>query len=296
VQSVRRDIALTRLAAKQWGHVSHEQLVALGFTRSAIATGIKRGRLIPVFRGVYAVGHPRPDAIARGAAAVLACGDAAALAYFSAGAHWEMGIRWPRMPEVVVPARRRPTGIRIHVHPTLESRDIRRHRGIRVTSPARTLYDIAPRLTAAQVTRAANEARLNRHLRPRDLEDILSRYPGAPILRALVEQPTGPTRSEFEDRFRAFALAYGLPTPTLNARVAGYEVDALFPEHKVIVELDGYEYHQGRRSFERDRERDAALLAAGYVTVRITWERLTTQPEREAARLQTILTSRSSTP
>ncbi len=64
----------------------------------------------------------------------------------------------------------------------------------------------------------------------------------------------------------------------------------------MIVELDGYEYHQGRRSFERDRERDATLLAAGYVTIRITWERLTTQPEREAARLQAILTSRTPTP
>lgn len=284
------------MAARQFGHVTYAQLRALGLTRHQIDRRFRSGQLIRVHAGVYAVGHPRPEAIARSAAAVLACGDAAVLGYLSAATVWGMRPTWPRIPEVIVPAKRRPRGIRIHVHPTLESRDIRRHRGIRVTSPARTLYDIAPRLTAAQAARAANEARLNRHLRPRDLEDILSRYPGAAILRALVEQPTGPTRSEFEDRFRAFALAYGLPTPTLNARVAGYEVDALFPAHKVIVELDGYEYHQGRRSFERDRERDAALLAAGYVTIRITWQRLTTQPEREAARLQAILTSRSSTP
>ena len=116
------------------------------------------------------------------------------------------------------------------------------------------------------------------------------------LLRPLVVTPTGPTRSEFEDRFLAFAREYGLPTPSMNARVAGYEVDALFPAHMVIVELDGYEYHQGRRSFERDRERDAVLLAAGYVTIRITWERLTTQPEREAARLHQILTRRNPTP
>jgi very-short-patch-repair endonuclease len=115
-------------------------------------------------------------------------------------------------------------------------------------------------------------------------------------LRALIQQPTGPTRSEFEDRFLVFARRYDLPTPNLNVRVAGYEVDVMFPAHKVIVELDGYDYHQGRRSFERDRERDAALLAAGYVTIRITWERLTTQPEREAARLEAILRSRTPTP
>ena len=165
VQSVPRDIALTRLAGKQWGHVGHEQLVALGFTRRQIALAIKRCRLIPVFRGVYAVGHPRPEAIARAAAALLACGGAAMLGHFSAAALWEMGPKWPAVPEVVVPAKRRPTGIRVHIHRTLESRDIRRHRGIRVTSPARTLLDIAPRLTKPQLERAANEARLQRHLR-----------------------------------------------------------------------------------------------------------------------------------
>jgi very-short-patch-repair endonuclease len=279
--------------------VSHEQLVALGFTRSAIATAIKRGRLIPVFRGVYAVGHARPEAIARGAAAVLACGDAAALAHFSAGANWEMGLRWPAVPEVVVPARRRPAGIRIHVHPALEGRDIRRHRGVRTTSPARTLLDIAPALTTAGLARAVNQGRLQRCLRIADLEDVIGRYPHHPGVRLLtyfVVTAAGPTRSEFEARFLVFARAHGLPTPRMNTRVLGYEVDALFPAHKVIVELDGYEYHQGRRSFERDRERDTALLAAGYVTIRITWERLTTRPEREAARLQAILTSRTPTP
>jgi very-short-patch-repair endonuclease len=287
---------IAQLAARQFGHVTYQQLGALGLSRHQIDRRVRSGQLIRVHHGVYAVGHPRPEAIARSEAAVLACGDAAVLGYFSGAALWEMRSVWPKIPEVIVPTRRRPAGIRIHVHPTLETRDIRRHRGIRVTSPARTLYDIAPKLTAAQLARAANEARLKGHLRPHDLEDILSRYPGAPLLRALIQQPTGPTRSEFEDRFLVFARRYDLPTPNLNVRVAGYEVDVMFPAHKVIVELDGYEYHQGRRSFERDRERDAALLAAGYVTIRITWERLTTQPEREAARLEAILRSRTPTP
>jgi very-short-patch-repair endonuclease len=79
----------------------------------------------------------------------------------------------------------------------------------------------------------------------------------------------------------------------INVRVKGYEVDALFVDTRVIVELDGWSYHSSRRSFERDRERDTVLLAAGYVTVRITWERLTRQPEREAARLKAILESRA---
>ncbi len=64
----------------------------------------------------------------------------------------------------------------------------------------------------------------------------------------------------------------------------------------MVVELDGWEFHSNRRSFERDRDQDAALAAAGYLVVRITWERLTQTPAREAARLHAILTARRATP
>ncbi len=296
MHSVPRDVLLARLAARQYGHVSYAQLIELGFTRSEIATRIRLGRLIRVYPGVYAVGHPRPEPIARAAAAVLACGDQAALSYFSAAALWGFVKRWPQIPEVTVPARRRPSGIRVHLHPALESQDIRRHRGIRVTSPARTVLDIAPRLTQARRARAVNEARLNAGLRVNHLADAIARNPyhrGTRLLRPFAEHATGPTRSEFEDRFLAFAREYGLPTPQMNVRVIGYEVDALFADAKVVVELDGWEFHSSKRSFERDRERDAALLAAGYVSLRVTWERLTGAPQREAARLQAILISRA---
>jgi len=180
--------------------------------------------------------------------------------------------------------------------PRPRKQDIRRHKGIRVTTPARTALDIAPRLTAAGLARGVNEARLNAGLRVAHLADVVERnplHPGTQLLRTFIQHSTGPTRSEFEDRFLAFAREFGLPTPIVNARVEGYEVDALFLEARVVVELDGWSFHSSRRSFERDRERDTVLLAAGYVTVRITWERLTTQPEREAARLKTILESRA---
>ena len=221
------------------------------------------------------------------------------LSYFSAAALWEMGTRWPNIPEITVPARRRPAGIRVHVHPALESQDIRRHRGIRATSPARTILDIAPTLGHTQRARALNEARLAKHLRMNYLVELLGRnpyHPGTPLLRPFVEHPTGPTRSEFEDRFQGFAREYGLPIPLVNVRVAGYEVDALFEAEKVVVELDGWDFHSNRRSFERDRDKDADLLAAGYLVVRITWERLINAPAREAARLHAILTARRATP
>ena len=75
----------------------------------------------------------------------------------------------------------------------------------------------------------------------------------------------------------------------MAANVAGWEVDALFPAEKVIVELDGWEFHSSRESFESDRERDASTLADGCVTVRLTWERMHASAAREAARLQRIL-------
>ncbi len=102
----------------------------------------------------------------------------------------------------------------------------------------------------------------------------------------------GPTRSAWEDEFPAFCAEHGLPTPVMNTFVAGHEVDALFPNEKVIVELDSWAFHSDRGSFEGDRDRDADTLAAGHVTVRITWGRMRRQPAREADRLGAILESR----
>lgn len=157
------------------------------------------------------------------------------------------------------------------------------------------MLDIAPRLSDISLARAVNEARLTSGLRPAHLEEVLKRYPhhpGTRLLRPFLEHPTGPTRSEFEDRFVAFAREYGLPTPLVNTRVCGFLVDAYFPTERVIVELDGWDFHKSRRSFEDDRDRDATTLAAAILTVRITWERLTGSPDREAARLRAILRQR----
>jgi very-short-patch-repair endonuclease len=285
---------ISKVAGRQWGHIQRVQLLELGAAGSAIDRRIKSGELIWVYPGVYAVGHPRPEAIARAAAAVLACGPEAALSYESAAALWGFRDRWPTRPEVSVPGDRRTPGIRIHCSARLEGRDIRRQRNIRVTSPARTIRDLTPRLSAKQLARAVNEARLHAGLRLEDLREVVARLPwGTAKLRAFLEgeAASAPTRSAFEDEFRRFANRFKLPEPQVNTQVAGYEVDVLFAAERVIVELDGWRYH--RDAFESDRERDAATLAAGYVTVRITWRRLTQEPEREAARLLAILAARA---
>lgn len=285
------DASIERLAARQRGYVTRAQLLELGLGRRAVGHRLENGRLVPIHTGVYALGHAPQAAIDRAYGALLACGPGALLSHSTAACVWGVDDRWPRPFEVIVETARRRPGIRIH-RATITRKDVRRHQGIRVTSPARTVVEIAPRLTDKALTRAINDLRLERVLRMADLEEVvirLPRHPGARRVRAFTENPTGPTRSEFEDAFAAFIDAHGLPRAEFSARVAGYEVDVLFPAQKVIVELDGWAFHRTRASFERDRERDATTLAAGYRTVRITWERLQNQSRREAERIRRIL-------
>ena len=267
--------------------------MALGLSSRAISRRIETGDLVAVHKGVYAVGYVRLDPLARAAAAVLACGEDALLSHESAAALWDMG-KWPEIPEVIVSSCRRRPGIHPHRCQTLTRRDITYQRGIRTTSPARTALDIAPETPIEQLIRGINDAENAGWLRRPQVIDVLARNPGhkgAPKLRYVVG--LDPTRSRFEDDFSAQSVALGLPRPIMNATVAGYVVDALYPEHKVIVELDGWAYHRDRRSFENDRERDAATLEADHVTIRLTRERWRRDPQREAQRLHRILQHRA---
>ncbi len=157
------------------------------------------------------------------------------------------------------------------------------------------MLDCAPRLTEKQLARAVNEALRSERLRRRDLADVVARFPrhqGARALKRFIDVEDGPTRSDWEDEFPQFCVEHHLPKPVMSAVVAGHEVDALFPEEKVIVELDSWKFHSDRDSFESDRDRDADTLAAAHVTVRITSARMKRRPVREAARLQAILKDR----
>jgi hypothetical protein len=284
------------LARRQYGHVTRPQLLAMGLSPGFIEGRLSAERLVPVHPGVYAVGPGRDEPIARAAAAVLASGSDALLSHSSAASLWGITARWLSLIEVTVAIDRRPRGIHVHRSQTLTRADRRIHLGIPVTSFARTVLDIAPSTRQKALTRAVNDGQRNGHLKLGQLRDVLARcanHPGAKQLRPCLEHAGRPTRSVLEDDFVAFTARYGLPIPETNTHVAGYEVDALFRAQRVIVELDGYGFHRDRTAFESDRERDAALLAAGYVTVRITAERLRDNPEREAARLREILRART---
>jgi very-short-patch-repair endonuclease len=290
------DQALAGLAARQHGYVTWDQLRAVGLSREQIAHRGRLGSLIRVHRGVYAVGHLPLTPVAQASAAALACGPGAILSHGSAATLWKLQKDWHRPYEVTVAGDRRPKGIRVHRCRTLTTKDVTTHYGIRVTSPARTLLQIAPRLTEPALARAYNDGLLARYLREAHLQELLSRRandPGAAALRHLVPRKGGPTRSELEDTFKAFLRRYGFPEPEMNVHVAGLLVDAWFPDHRLIIEIDSIEFHSGRLSFETDRNRDAIALEHGLATLRITHERMTETPDAEARRLETILERRA---
>lgn len=286
------DRAIAALAAGQHGNVTRAQLLDVGLGADAILYRARIGRLHRVHNGVYAIGHAPVTPRQRAAAAVLACGPRALLSHRSAAALWGIRKQWPSPVEVTTPSGHSRRGIKIHRSGRLEDQDATRHFGIAVTSPARTIFDIADGLSDAELARAVNDARLARYLSLADLKELLQRFPTRPAtkrLRRFADSAQPPTRSHFERQFLAFVARYGLPRPLVNQTVAGHEVDILFPEHDLIVELDGYDFHSDRTAFERDRDRDADELEAGLRTFRLTWERFIDQPAREAARLQAII-------
>jgi hypothetical protein len=279
---------IARLADRQLGHVTRQQLLDLGVAPRAITRWVQAARLIRVHAGVYAVGHRQHTPVAAAAAAVLACGERAVLSHDSAAALW--GVRnWPRRPEVTAPHDRRRAGIHTHRTQTLTRRDVRRRHGVRVTSPSRTVLDIQDRLTDLQLARAVNQLRFNDHLKATELQRLLA---ASPRVSQLINPAQNPTRSGPEDRFIAFCTTYGLPEPQTNTTPFGRESDMLFPDEKVIVEIDHWGTHNSHHSFESDRDRDTTAAEHGYLTIRITTTRLDHHPDHEAARLHRILQSR----
>lgn len=277
---------MSLLAGRQHGYVRHDQLLALGMSASTIQREVERGRLIHVHQGVYAVGHVDRTALGRAHAAVLACGDGAALSHDSAAALGGLKRRWPREPEITSPAEHRRPGIRAHRSRTLTRADVTTNYGMRVTTIVRTILDILPRLSDREAVRLVNDARVQHVLKPTALSHLLAR---SPRLRRLIDPTQNPTRSGLEDDFVRWIKRHGLPMPRINRHTSGHEVDAVFEAERVIVEVDSWDYHGNPQSFVTDRERDTAAAANGFLPLRLTPERLT---RAEAIRLQRILEAR----
>lgn len=289
VEPVDRGVA--RLAARQHGVVTRGQLLDAGLGRHAIAHRLERGRLHAVHRGVYAVGHRAVSARGLRLAAVLAYGRGAALSHRSAAEVWGLLDERAGAPvHVSSPAQRRPLrGVIVHRATALEA--VRRD-GILVTPPARTIVDLAATAASGDLERAVEEARVRRLVSADDLLCRARGRRGAAALRALLADEPSLTRSEAERRLLRLVAAAGLPRPQTNVRVAGCEVDALWPEARLVVEVDGFAFHASRAAFERDRDRDARLQARGFRVMRVTWRQLTARPEVLTARLGAALLPR----
>jgi very-short-patch-repair endonuclease len=288
-----KDHATACLADLQHGNVSRAQLLVVGFGSRAIAGRIARGHLHARHRGVYRVGHTAPLPLTREMAAVLACGELAVLSHGSAAAAWglvpdENGTVHVTVVDGV--GHRRP-GIRAH-RSTLVREEVAYLQRIPITSPARTLLDLAADVPTAMLERALEDARRRRLVTKRSLDAAISSgRPGAPTLRALMQSEHGPalTRSAAEERLVDLIRAAALPAPEHNVRIGPYELDVVWREARLVVEIDGFAYHSSRQAFERDRRRDATLAATGWTVIRVTWRQLEEEPAAVIARLAAAL-------
>jgi very-short-patch-repair endonuclease len=282
------------LAERQYGVLSRAQLLELGFSPDGIKHRIAKGRLHPVWRGVYAVGRRQLGRHGRWMAATLSCGPKAVLSHDSAAALWEIGAEQSGRIEVSIPAdavRRRP-GIVVHRRERVTADDGTTHRGIPVTTPVCTLIDLAARLSRDRLERAINEADKHGLIDPDALRsplDTRAGRHGVPTLRDTLDRRTFTlTDSELERRCLTLVREAGLPRPQTGRYVNGFKVDFYWPDLGLVVEMDGLRYHRTPAQQARDRCRDQAHVAAGLTPLRITHAQIRFQPDHVRTMLATV--------
>ncbi|HWT93746.1 MAG TPA: type IV toxin-antitoxin system AbiEi family antitoxin domain-containing protein [Solirubrobacteraceae bacterium] len=286
------DERVAALAGRQHGVISRRQLEALGIGRAAITTRVERGSLHRLYPGVYAVGHTALSPRGRWLAAVGACGPNAALSHTSAGALRGFRDTGRAVIDVTTPDRGRKghPGIALHRVRHLDPADVTTVDGVRVTTVARTLVDLATVLPQDALEKAVHETEVRRLLDVQAVHEAITRAPGrrTAALAALIVSPDV-DKPHLERLLLKIVDRAGLPRPILNAMVHGHEADALWPQHRLIVELDGERTHLTRKRFRTDRRRDVELLRHGIVTVRLTHDDLTTGACRTEAALLDLL-------
>jgi very-short-patch-repair endonuclease len=276
-----RDLDIAELARSQHGIVTRAQLAALDVSSDAVDHRLRAGRLHLVHRGVYAVGHRVLPREGRWLAAVLACGESAVLSHATAAVAWDLlaadGVIHVTVAGDAGRARRR--GIRVHRSATLTPADTTTHRAIPITTPLRTVLDVAATLDGRRLEQVVDRA--ERHIDFAELQRALTAHPtrpGSPSLQAVLSHYTVGsivTRSEQEERFLRLCDDHRLPRPDVNTRIEGVEVDFVWRDARLILEVDGYKYHRLPSVFESDRERDALLTLAGWRVLRFTWRQIT---------------------
>jgi very-short-patch-repair endonuclease len=292
---------VTALAARQRGVVTRRQLLARGVGARTIDRAISAGILHPIYRGVYGV--LPVDALvplAREQATVLAYSPDVFLSHDTAAALWGLRPVAADVVHITVVGRNagppRP-GLVIHHSAELDRRDTRRHEGLPLTAPARTLLDLAPSLSQRQFEQLFDEALVTRRMRRSEVRAMLERHPRRPGVARLAElahedRATAWTRADTEQRLLALLRKAHLPIPEVNTQFGRFELDFFWREARLAVETDGYAFHSSRRQLERDHQRDLELQAAGVMIVRFSWRQVRNEPELVVAQIAALLAQR----
>jgi very-short-patch-repair endonuclease len=287
------------LAGQRQGVVGRRELLDAGISKHVIDGRARTGELHRKYRGVYIVGHLALAPRGEEAAALLACGDHSLISGRSAAYLWGLLDKRPDQIHVTLVGRRcRPKpGIRLHFLGRIDDQDIGEVDSLPVTSPARTLIDFAADAEDDELEAALSEARVQKLIKDKDIEKALDRAgtrKGVARMRRLLAhegEDSGYTRSKAERLMRRLLRAASLPQPVCNARIHGQEPDFLWSAERLVVQVDGYQFHGHRSAFERDRRKDQMLVAAGYRVVRVTWLQLQHEPLRVIAVIAAALTA-----
>jgi very-short-patch-repair endonuclease len=293
-----RDWSVARLADRQHGVVSRGQLLEAGLSSQVIDGSIAAGRLRPLMTGVYAVGHLDVPKEAWWHAALLACGDGSALSHMTAATLWRIAFVEEVVPvDVIVVGhrgrqRRQIRARRMSLHPS----EFLTFDRMRVTTPARTIVDLASLMSDSALRRAVERAQDMRRFNEREIAAIIERNPRRAGVRPLADllRLLGPdrdnARSYLERIFLALLRAAGIPLPLVNQVVLDRRRDFVWPDRRLVVETDGYKWHSSREARSRDARRDRELTAAGWRVARFTFEEVTLAPTAVVADLRLLLT------
>ncbi len=289
----RPDVLVARLAGADRGVLSVTELRACGLSDTAISGRVRRGWLHRLHRGVYAVGHPNVPLEGRFLAAVKACGPGAALSHVPAAVLWGF-LDWEeRLIDVTVPgAYRSHAGLRIHRSGRLTALDVARFAGVPVTTPARTLLDLAGVLPAPALRAVVRRAQGMQRVNVEQLVAALARLRpcrGASRLAAVIATGPAPTRSLFESVVLDLLAEGGLRPPEVNRPlwIGGRKVipDFRWPAERLVLEADSAAWHDNPIAREEDAERQALLEANGERVIRVTWTQAMTRRPQTLARL-----------
>ena len=272
--------------------VARRQLAHLGISDRQISGWTRACYLHRRLPGVYAVGHSALSIHGQLAVALLYAGPGAMLSHATAA--WWLGLIDETSGRIEVSTRRKcrsQAGVVVHDRRELEPIW---HRQLRVAPVTCVLLDYAVAAEPERLRRALAEAEYRGWLDLELVKGVLKHgRPGSANLRRAIaehEPRLAMTRSRLERHLLRLCKRYRLPLPQFNVTVEGCLVDALWSDHRVIVEVDGRDGHASWARVQRDRERDLHLRAAGYIVVRYGWRQVLEQPRAVAADLAATLT------